>query len=83
MQAKGQEYTKYYRRETYSNGKAGTTSRYVPVVDKKTIFKVVVPLLVKGELEPGNYEFPMNFKLAPDLPSSFDFLGSYNSRDAM
>ncbi len=55
----------------------------MPVVDNKTIFKVAVPLLGKGELQPGHYEFPMTFKLAPDLPSSFEFHGSYNDREAM
>ena len=80
-QAKGKEFTKYYRKE-HSSGKNGSTY-YVPVVNELTIFEVKLPLLGKGNLAPGNYEFPVAFQLAPNLPGSFDFHGTHNNHEAM
>jgi hypothetical protein len=43
---------------------------------------VKVPLLGKGELEPGNYEFPISFQLTNNLPGSFEFKGHHNGYEA-
>jgi hypothetical protein len=85
-QAKGQEYTKFYRRETRRKKTSSSTYKqvnYRPDEEKATIFKAKAPLLGKGELVPGNYEFPVAFQLPADLPSSFEFNGVYNERQAM
>jgi hypothetical protein len=66
-----------------TNADNSTSTCHVQVVSKKTIFKVKVPLLGKGELNPGNYEFPISFQLAHNLPGSFEFQGHHDGREAM
>ena len=46
------------------------------------MFEVKQCLLGQGTLAPGNYEFPIAFQLAANLPGSFECAGSHNGRAA-